>query len=371
MNDEHQNPQQPHRILVSKLRQIGDAVLWTSALQALRTAFPAARIEALTPGYGPQLLAHHPAIDKIHVVGEGSLGLLRVFWKLRRERYDYFLGFHASHSLCRSANLIRARERILHHHSLPYSPALSTRVVPFAGQLEHVIFRDHRILEAMGISTIPAVPQLYVTEEEKTSARAKLAQRGVQNLKGMKILLAGARVSTRRYPEDLWKQFATELRQREPQSAILVVADPDQATSWHLPAFCAEEGLTLLADLSLRDLLAVVACCEIAIGNDSGLIHAAAALGLRTLSLFGAGCFEDFKPAAVPGSNPAHNRSLRIHVDCRAEGPRDRETFQYCTLLECSHHTCMRSITPQAILDETFSLQGDGTSLPPIPGNGP
>jgi heptosyltransferase III len=371
MNDDRKNPQRPHRILVSKLRQIGDAVLWTSALQSLRSAFPQARIEALTPGYGPSLLAHSPAIDKIHVVEPGRLGLLKAFWKLRGQRYDSFLGFHASSSLCRSSFLIRARERILHHHSLPYSPALNTRVVPFAGQLEHVIFRDHRILEAMGIKQIPPAPKLYVTDEEKAKARALLAQRGVKHLSEMKILLAGARVSTRRYPEDLWKQFATELRQKEPRQTLLVVADPEQAKDWNLATFCAEEGLTLLADLSLRDLLAVIACCEIAIGNDSGLIHAAAALGLKTLSLFGAGCFEDFKPAAVPLSNPAHNRSLRVHVDCRLQGPRDRETFQYCTLLECSHHTCMRSITPQAILDETASLQCDGTYFPPKPGNGP
>jgi ADP-heptose:LPS heptosyltransferase len=371
MNDEHKNPQQPHRILVSKLRQIGDAVLWTSALESLRAAFPTAKIEALTPGYGPSLLAHHPAIDTIHVVEGGRLGLLKTFWKLRSQRYDFFLGFHANSSLCRSSFLIRARERILHHHSLPYSPVFNTRVVPFAGQLEHVIFRDHRILEAMGIATTPPAPKLYVTEEEKAKAHALLVQRGLKNLRKIRILLAGARVSTRRYPEDLWKQFAKKLRQSEPQQPLLVVADPDQARNWNLDSFCAEEGLTLLADLSLRDLLAVIACCDTAIGNDSGLIHAAAALGLKTLSLFGAGCFEDFKPAAVPGSNQAINRSLRVHVDCRLQGPRDRETFQYCTLLECSHHTCMRSITPQAILDETLSLQGDGTYLPPKPGNGP
>jgi|GEM_PF-2162052 len=372
MNDELKTPQQPRRILVSKLRQIGDAVLWTSALEALRTAFPTATIEALTPGYGPALLAHHPAIDKFHVVEDGRLGLLKTLWKLRSERFDYFLGFHASNSLCRFAFLIRAKERILHHHSLPYSPALNTQVVPFAGQLEHVIFRDHRILEAMGIRTTPPVPKLYVTENEKAKARTSLGARRVQNLEGMKILLAGARVSTRRYPEDLWKQFATELRQRSPHQTILVVADPDQAKNWNLATFCVEEGLTLLSDLSLQDLLAVIAVCEIAIGNDSGLIHAASALGLKTLSIFGAGCFEDFKPAAVPHSHPEKNRALRIHVDCRAQGPRDRETFQYCTLLECSHHTCMRAITPQVILDETSSLlQGDETYLPPKPGSGP
>lgn len=371
MDSEQKHLRQPHRILVSKLRQIGDAVLWTSALEALRSAFPKATIEALTPGYGPELLAHHPAVDKIHVVEAGRLGLVKSLWKLRRERYDYFLGFHASGSLCRSSFLIRAQERVLHHHSLPYSPALNTREVPFAGHLEHVIFRDHRVLEAIGIRTNPPPPKLYVTPEEKNQARALLAQRGVKNLEAMKVLLAGARVSTRRYPEDLWKEFATELRQRNPQPAILVVADPDQAKNWNLATFCAEAGLTLLADLSLRQLLAVIACCEIAVGNDSGLIHAAAGLGLKTLSLFGAGCFEDFKPAAVPGSDPTRNRFLRVPVDCRLQGPRDQETFQYCTLLECSHHTCMRSITPQAILDATSSLQGGGTYFPPKPGTDP
>lgn len=333
------------RILASKLRQIGDGVLWTSALAGLRQSYPEARIELLTPPFGPALYAGAPFADEVHTVGEGRWALGRKIWQLRQKEYDLFLGFHANTSLTRLAYLIRAKEKVLHHHSWHSSPGANTRAVPHAGKLEHVINRDWRLLEALGLPTQIGPTRLYVSNTEKAEALAFAAARGVNTQAPLTVLLPGARVATRRYPEDLWKLFAKQLAGQRPAHSVLIVVDSEQAAAWNLHGFAKENGLNLFSDLSLRKVLALMASCRQAVGNDSGLIHAAAALGLETVSIFGAGCFGDFSPL-----DARKNRYVRVEVDCRAQGPRDDDAFQYCTLLTCDHHSCMRRIAPATLL---------------------
>src|SRR4051812_23128131 len=96
------NPNHPRSILVIKLRALGDTVLMTSPLAALRAALPEAKIQVLVPRPWASVLANHPAIDRIWPLNTARHGLARVWelarivLRLRRERFDWVINLHAS-----------------------------------------------------------------------------------------------------------------------------------------------------------------------------------------------------------------------------------------------------------------------------------
>ena len=150
--------------------------------------------------------------------------------------------------------------------------------------------------------------------------------------------LPGAGHHLRRYPKDLWLRILEREIQRGEYQPV-VMADAALASEWNLEPECTRLKVPLFDEGSLRDFIIQVSRCKKAFANDSGPGHMAVALGLDTTFVFGPGCVGDWHPY-----DSLKHPVLRVPVDCRSEGPRDQERFQFCTVTECPHHKCMRGI---------------------------
>ncbi len=330
------------KILCIKLRALGDAAIWTAALNSLRAQFPEAEIHVLTWDSNHAILQNHPAVNRLHLIKKSRLALLLALWRMRSLQFDFLLGFHATTSLCRWAWIAGAKQMVLHHHSWPWTPQGS---LPLAepGKLEDTILRDQQVLRAIGI-TKSANTSIHITVEENRIAQDRTKNLW-QNKKPVLALLPGAAAHLRRYPRDLWLRLIEQL-QNENSYNILVLADQSLADDWKLDDECRARKIPLFADISLREYLAVLKQAHVAVANDSGPLHMAVALGLKTVAVFGPGCVGDWHPY----KEKAH-RLLWQNVDCRAEGPQDKPQFQFCRVQSCSHHKCMRSIAPASIAE--------------------
>lgn len=326
------------KILAVKLRAIGDTVIWTSALESL----PNAEIHTLSYASNSAILKGLPSVQVRHELStKSNFELLRTLWELRQEKFDWLLGFHATTSLCRFAHVAGAQRMALHHHSRAESPRGSV-LIPHAGELEDAIARDHRVLEAMGVTSAKAPTKIALTPEEL--GKAEVEMRGAITKAGgnpnlpRHLFLPGAGHHLRRLPVAQWLPYARRIKSgglREP----VVLADAALSGELNLPHLCTEAGLPLLDQGSLRQFCARVARGERALANDSGPGHIAVALGVQTTFAFGPGCVGDWHPY-----DRAKHPVLRVPVPCRLEGPRDREEFQYCTVDVCGHHRCLRQI---------------------------
>lgn len=326
------------KILAIKLRAIGDTVLWTSSLSALQDACPQAEIHVLTYAVNAPVLQNHPAISKMHVLyGKSRWELLKTLWRLRSEHFDILLGFHATTSLCRWAWLVGARKKVLHHHSLRATPKGSLPV-PHAGELEDAVTRDLRLLEALQFETSRKPTQVILTDAEKKWAREQMrALTG--STKPIYLFLPGGSYHLKRYPKDLWWKSVARVESAGEYQPV-VICDRALSKDWNLRVECAKRGIPLFDEGSLRQVISLIGQGERALANDSGPGHIAAALGLKTGFIFGPGCFADFYVY-----DPSEHPYYRARVDCRSQGPRDREEFQFCTVKECAHHRCMRELS--------------------------
>jgi ADP-heptose:LPS heptosyltransferase len=330
------------KILAIKLRAIGDTVIWTSALSALRQAEPDAEIHVLTYASNLAVLQSHPSVDRVHLLqGKGRVELLRALFRLRQESFDWVLGFHATTSLCRWAWLARGKRLALHHHSWTYSPCGSAPV-PSPGHLEDAVSRDYRVLEAMGLAIRRAPTSLHFTvlesEWAEETMREGIRVAGGNEGKPRRIFLPGAGHVLRRYPKDLLLPVI-ESTAKEGHVQPVVIADLALSEEWGLAAECRRLGVPLFDKFSLRQFTALVSRGQTALANDSGPGHIAVAAGLKTTFLFGPGCVGDWHCY-----DPAVHPVLRVEVPCRLQGPRDQKLFQFCTAERCDHHTCMRGI---------------------------
>lgn len=331
------------KILVIKTRAIGDTVIWTSALAKLRKAYPQTEIHVLTYSTNKDILLNSQLTNQLHLVdAKSKFAFIRKLWQLRKEKFDLLLGFHVSGSLCKFAWLTRAKEIILHHHSLHRTPFLSSKPVPHAGDLEDAITRDYRVLEALGLSPEHEPTQIDLLPEEISFAqnlsREKILTTGGDPQKKRFIFLPGASYSLKIYPKDLWLEVLKKIRD-EGHYQPLVLCDQTISQEWNLPQLCRELKVPLIDDVSLRKFIALISTGSITLSNDSSPGHISVALGVRTHFVFGPACIGDWF---------CYDKKLhtyhRVEVPCRTEGPRDREQFQFCTVTQCSHHSCMRKI---------------------------
>lgn len=328
------------KILAVKLRAIGDTVLWTPALSALKDACPQAEIHVLTYAVNAPVLQNHPAVAQMHLLnGRSRWELLKTLWRLRSERFDVLLGFHATASLCRWAWLVGAGTKVLHHHSRRATPKGSLPV-PHAGELEDAVTRDYRLLEALQIETSRKPTLIVLTEAEKSRARERMRERASESTKPIYLFLPGGSYHLKRYPKDLWWRAVERVREAGEYRPV-VICDRALSREWNLREECAARGIPLFDEGGLREVIALIGQGERALANDSGPGHIAAALGVKTIFIFGPGCFADFYVY-----DPEVHPYYRAKVDCRSQGPRDREEFQFCTVKECWHHRCMRELPP-------------------------
>ncbi len=331
------------KILAIKLRAIGDSVIWTSALAALRKAHPEAEIHILTYASNAPVFAEQKFYNRAHFLSTKSRwALVKRLWSLRREKFYWLLAFHANTSLCRWAWLVGAKQMALHHHSWTHSPKGSVPI-PEPGKLESAILRDYQILRAMRTNVAQELTHLEITHDESQWAekilREKIGEAGGDPSLPRYLFLPGAAHHLRRYPKDLWWPEVLKLRdQRKFQPVIL--ADEELAGEWQLEEECLKMKLPLVAGGSLRAFMALISRGQRALANDSGPGHISVALGVATSFVFGPGCAGDWH-CYDPRSHPLFRVAA---VDCRLCGPRDKENFQYCSVDSCDHHKCMREI---------------------------
>lgn len=341
------------RILAIKLRELGDTIIWTSALQALSKLFPQGEIHTLTLRANEPILQNLPFIQQQHYLEKRSgLELISKLIKMRQWKFDSLLGFHANTSLVRWSFLAGSKQKVLHHHSWLHTPRQSSLPIAEPGKLENSILRDYQILRALGFKDNLEKTHIEITDAEKKWAHEKLSD--LSSEKPKLALLPGARTHLRRYPVDLWTQ-KVKLIQEQNKFAPVVLADQSISKDWDLKSLCKELDIPLIDNVTLRQFMALISICQYGISQDSGPNHMAVALGLKTVTLFGPGCYGDWHPYDEK-TNPV----LRVPVDCRGSGPRDLPDFQYCAVQECSHHSCLRNISPQNVVDRLNSLTSLG-----------
>lgn len=288
-----------HRILVLEPWYIGDLVLATPVLRGLREMFPAAHIAVLGKSHAREILQHSGLADEVIVFDFPWTAKTR---KYNLRRYDV-AGFRRFLDEMRSRSfdvtidarmdlrsniftfLTRARRRI--GFEFGGGTFLLTDRVPASPQDNHRVEDWLALLAPLGgtaarLSASDAgrtwEPLLRVTEEEKRDALGRLRALGFSPEDMVVGIHGGAGDPRRQWPMENFVRVGQELAERY-GARVLVFRDPAVENSSFISPFPSVQT-------TLRELMALLACCDILLCNDSGPMHVADALDVPVVSVF-------------------------------------------------------------------------------------
>ncbi len=316
-------PSRVARILVVRADRIGDMALTTPALMDLRDHFRKAEITVLAPPAPLSLLEAHPAVDRrVPLTGR------RLPVDLAG-RFDLAIDFTADEDL-RAALVTRAtRARFRGGFRAAGRQVCFSLRGPRADARRHVLDLNRDLLETLGVPAGTVHPVLFVTAGERGTAQARLAALGAATPRI--AVHPGGHYPTQRWSPECFAELITLLTGRTGAACVVIAGPAEQDLCLRVCA-ATPDALTP-GPTSVREMMALVASCDLFIGNNSGPLHVASALGLPTVSVMGPTDPLRFAPRG------AADRVVRRDLPCSP-----------CRRARCWHHTCLRSISPEEVL---------------------
>jgi heptosyltransferase-2 len=332
----------PERLLVRAVNWLGDAVLATPALGAVRTACPQARITVVAKPLVAELLRHHPDIDDIEVydkdgVHAGAIGMLRKAGQLRKGNFDAALLLQNAIDAAILTFLAGIPERM--GYATDGRRMLLSRPIPVTEEVLSLHHAEYylRLVALLGVPR-PESPRLAlrVTEDELASMRSRLAASGVPEGRGVVGINPGATFgSAKRWFPDRFAAVADALSEEWDASVVLMGSVPEMPLSAEIEERMRRKPVNLAGRTTVRELMALLSLCSFLVTNDSGPMHIGAALGVPIAAIFGP---TDWRKTS-PWTEKA--RVLRVDVDCSP-----------CHLRECNRgHECMLGVTAEMVIE--------------------
>jgi len=291
------------KILLIRLRLIGDVVFTTPAVAALRERFPDAHISYLVEAAAEPVVRHNPHLDRV-VVAERPRGLRRLLYdvslatRLRREAFDVVIDFHGGP---RSAWLTRASgasRRI--GYALPGRAWAYTEMLPWTRSLvppRHSVENQWDLLRPLGI-TPDAAAHIPVERMQDAAAAESVDRRlhaaGVPAGAAIIVMHVSAGNLFRRWPADHFAKVAATLARAQPSRRIIISSGPSERDAADTIAASAQalepdarDRIVRCGEFDLLELRALVARAALYIGGDSGPLHIAATTMVPIVALFG------------------------------------------------------------------------------------
>lgn len=287
------------RVLVIRLRSIGDTVLATPSLIAIRRFLPDAQIDILLEDWVAPLLEGFGEIDNVISVGRDGLSRARTALQIRRSTYDVVFDLHGGTTGTFFAAASGARYKVGYSHyrySFLYNLLLSSSADFWQRPVTHSTEQQMALVGSKGIPVSEQIrTNLTVLPSALAAVKAKIAdQSGGSPPKEFALLHPAAAFATKQWPEKHFARIADFLGKR----GIASIAVAARSESEVLAKTSAAANVPILSfdGLSLPEITALASEAKLFVGNDSGIAHIAAAVGTPTVVIFGSSNRDHWRP---------------------------------------------------------------------------
>ncbi len=284
------------RILLIRPCCIGDAVLATAALSALRHAYPDAHITWAVGGWSRRAVEYHPALDAVLDTGSAALpvksvrGFLDFVRKIRAGKFDLVVSLVRSPLMSAAVYLSGVPIRAgLDSNGRGFGYNMRAKLDPRESRHEAEIYLD--AVRALGADTSGVYANLPVLAEAQETVQQLLHERGIQQpyivINPAGGSNPGMLFDQKRWPPANFAALGAALAADHGAELVLVAGPEDapivQAAQESLPTPAA----AFLGELTFPQIGALAANALLYIGNDTGLTHLAAASGAKTVMILG------------------------------------------------------------------------------------
>lgn len=342
-------PQRAERILIRSANWVGDAVMTTPAVHAIRANFPASHITLLAKPWVAPVFEHNPDIDEIMLYQargrhSGPVGLWRLAGDMRRRRFELAILFQNAFEAALLAFLARIPRRL--GFTTDGRTLLLTERIRTWRPLKHGHLVDYYLglLAGAGMTLHGRRLTLVLTAAERQAARQALSREGLGDAAPLVGLNPGATFGTaKRWLPERYTELGHRMAS-EHGAAVVIFGAPNEAElGRELAARIGGDCVNFAGRTTLRQAMAMVGCCDLFITNDSGLMHVAAALDIPQVAVIG--------PTDPVATGPINAASRVVHLPETCE-------FSPCLKSFCpiQDHRCMTAISVDRVLQTGLAL---------------
>ena len=328
-------------ILLVRFSSIGDLILTTPLLRAIRTRHPDARISFVVREDMAETLRNNPRIDEL-ITWRRDSRLQGLAATLRRRNWTHRLDLHGSMRSRLLRQLVGGSWTGYPKHRLRRQLLITTHGRR-GGRLGPVAERYFAAARDLDVTPDGLPPEFFPTESAAASAASLLAKRSLGEERRVVALAPGAAHFTKRWPPHHWIALAARLA---PAFDVVIVGGPaEREVAAEIEAAAGGHGVSAAGQFTLDGTAALLQRAAVLVAGDTGVLHLATAVGTPVVGLYGptieAFGFFPYHAAAV---------TLQHQLSCR---PCSAQGGPACPL---GHHHCLVKLMPDEVLDAVRTI---------------
>jgi ADP-heptose:LPS heptosyltransferase len=273
------------RVLLIQSRWMGDVLLCTPAVRALRRAFPNAHLAFASESAGVDALRGNPHLDELLMLEHGWNAALRVHREVRGRAFDAVVDFRSTTSTARVTALSGAPLRVGWRGRGPRNLAY-THLLQRRNGKEYVARQKMRLLTPLGIDAAGQDASLDIALGADELGRAAHVWQ-THALAGERVVAVSpvSRTRHKQWGAERWAAAADALARSG--ARVLLASGPAEGDQVRAVVDRMKERATLDTEaVNVREIAALYRRCALWVGNDGGLRHVAVAAGVPTVTVF-------------------------------------------------------------------------------------
>jgi predicted lipopolysaccharide heptosyltransferase III len=324
------------RILLIRFGSLGDVVLTTPAIRAVREKFPNAYIAMVVGDRSADIVSANPRLNEVivfHRERKGLSEIKRVAAMLRERSFDVSIDMQRKFRSSLLAYLSRTEFRVGYHQPGGF---LCSVKIPNS-ENKHAIDRNLDLLKPLDIGSglkTDRAPEMFLSRKDRDYAWDIFQERGLASRSLVVGMFPGAGWHHRCWPAERFAAIG-DLAAERYNAGVVVFGGPGEADIVKNVAQKMTTTPVLIKNrMTLRQLGALIEKCDLFLSNDTGPMHISVAVKTTTIGLFGPGNHIKFRPIGE------RHALVRHDMPC---SPCKQFTDR------CKDNVCMRSITVEEV----------------------
>lgn len=281
----------PNKILVIRTDRIGDVMLSTPVIKALRDAYPTGYIAMMVRPYARDIVIGNPHLNEVVLydkdgIHKSVVGTAKFIWQLRKKRFDTALILHPTNRAHIISFLAGIEKRIGYRRKCGFLLTEKLEDKKHLGE-KHEIEYNLDVVRAIGIEAKETTLFMPLRSEDEQIVDGFLKE---HILKGDKKLIAihpGASCPSKIWPPEKFAQVGDTITKDHNATVIIVTGPHDREIGQAVVDAMHHKPIFVSGDFTLGQVASLLHRSSLFISNDSGPVHIAVAVGTPVVAIFG------------------------------------------------------------------------------------
>jgi heptosyltransferase-2 len=285
----------PHirKVLIRSANWVGDAVMSLPAIASVRRTLPQAEIFILAKPWVAEIFEKNPVVDGVVIyqspgIHQGLRGKWRLAQQLKGEGFELAILLQNAFEAALISFLAGIPRRA--GYDTDARGFLLTHPVAMTGRIkrEHQVDYYLGMVGSLGFQPVHSVPSLQVSAARQEEAKRKLESFGFGESQGLVGISPGATYgSAKEWFPERYAELADRIAEDFGARILIFGSGGDKEVAAQVRRHSRVPLIDLTGMTTLAQAMSLMARCRLFITNDSGLMHAAAALGVPVVAIFG------------------------------------------------------------------------------------